>query len=116
MNHKISKKKLGRTSSHRAAMLSNMAASLIKCRRIKTTLPKAKALRPFVEKLVTKSRKDDLSTYRLILSRVKDKSAADILCGEISKKYIDRNGGYTRIMKFGFRAGDNAPMALIEFV
>lgn len=116
MNHRISKKKLNRTSAHRQAMLSNMACSLIVHGKIQTTLPKAKALRPFIEKLVTKARVHSLGNYRLLLSRLKNKPAVDKLYNQVSQQYIERPGGYTRILKCGFRRGDDAPMGLIQFI
>jgi len=111
-----SNKKLNRTSSHRKALLANLANALITHGRIKTTLPKAKALRPYAEKLVTLGKKDDFNTRRRLISKIKDKSIAKKLCEEVSPKFKERNGGYTRILKTGYRYGDSAPMAIIEFV
>ena len=108
--------KLNRTASHRKAMLANMAASLIRYERIQTTDSKAKALRPFVEKLITLSRRGDLHARRLVQSRLRDKEATSRLFAEIAPRFTDRPGGYTRIVKIGPRAGDNAPISLIEFV
>jgi len=108
--------KLNRTSSHRKAMLANMAASLIKYERIQTTDAKAKALRPFVEKLLTLSRRGDLHARRLVQSRLRDKDATRRLFEVLAPRFMDRPGGYTRIVKIGYRPGDNAPISLIEFV
>ena len=116
MRHGIAHRKLGRTSSHRTAMFANMAASLIKHEQIVTTLPKAKELRPFVEKLVTLAKKGDLHARRIAISRLRDAVLVKKLIDVLGPRYKDRNGGYTRIMKAGFRAGDNAAMAVIEFV
>lgn len=107
---------LGRTSSHRKAMLSNMASSLIKHKRITTTLAKAKALRTYVEPLITKSKNDTTHSRRSVFSYLNDKDALNILFREISTKVADRPGGYTRIIKLENRAGDNAEMAFIELV
>ena len=116
MRHSIAHRKLNRTASHRKAMFANMSASLIKHEQITTTLPKAKELRPIVEKLVTLAKKGDLSARRQAISKVNDKSMVSKLFDTIGPRYQDRNGGYIRIMKAGFRHGDNAPMAVIEFV
>ena len=116
MRHGAAHRKLGRTTSHRTAMFANMAASLIKHEQITTTLPKAKELRPFVEKLVTLAKKGDLHARRLAISRVRDVTQVGKLFGTIGPRYADRNRGYIRIMKAGFRHGDNAPVAIIEFV
>ena len=116
MRHGAAYRKLGRTTSHRQAMFANMAASLIKHEQITTTLPKAKELRPFVEKLVTLGKKGDLHARRQAISQVRDVTQVGKLFDTISPRYADRNGGYIRIMKAGFRHGDNAPMAVIEFV
>jgi large subunit ribosomal protein L17 len=116
MRHGIARRKLGRTSAHRAAMFANMAASLIKHEQIVTTLPKAKELRPFVEKLVTLAKKGDLHNRRLAISRVRDVPQVAKLFSVIGPRYAGRNGGYIRVLKAGFRYGDNAPMAVIEFV
>lgn len=107
---------LGRTSSHRAAMLSNMAASLIKHKRISTTLAKAKELKQFVEPLVTRSKNDTTHSRRMVFSYLQDKYAVTELFRDIAVKIADRPGGYTRILKTGFRQGDNAEMCIIEFV
>ncbi len=107
---------LGRTSSHRAAMLSNMASSLIIHKRISTTLAKAKELKKYVEPLVTRSKNDTTHSRRMVFSYLQDKFAVTELFREISQKIADRPGGYTRILKTGFRQGDNAEMCIIEFV
>jgi large subunit ribosomal protein L17 len=116
MRHKIKGRKLNRTSSHRSAMFANMATSLIMNEQIKTTLVKAKELRPFVENLVTKARNGDLAARRRIISKIKDKTAAEKLMSVLAVRYKERPGGYTRIIKAGFRYGDVAPIAYIEFV
>lgn len=116
MNHKIKQKKFNRTSSHRKAMLSNMVVSLIMNEQIKTTLPKAKALRPHVEKLITKAAKNTLATRRLLISRVKDADCVEKLMSVIAPRYQGRPGGYTRIIKVGNRYGDMSPIAYIELV
>ncbi|MEM6413550.1 MAG: 50S ribosomal protein L17 [Pseudomonadota bacterium] len=122
MRHGIAHRKLNRTHEHRKAMFANMAASLIKHEQITTTLPKAKELRPIVEKLVTMAKKahaDDarkLHLRRLAISRIRDEGMAKKLFDTIGPRYADRSGGYIRIMKAGFRYGDNAPLAVIEFV
>jgi ribosomal protein L17 len=116
MRHGAAYRKLGRTVSHRQAMFANMAASLIKHEQITTTLPKAKELRPFVEKLVTLGKKGDLHARRQAISQVRDVTQVGKLFDTIAPRYAERNGGYIRIMKAGFRHGDNAAMAVIEFV
>ena len=116
MRHGMAHRKLGRTTSHRTAMFANMAASLIKHEQIITTLPKAKELRPFVEKLVTLAKKGDLHARRIAISRVRDPDQVRKLFETIGPRYSERNGGYLRVMKAGFRYGDNAPVAVIEFV
>ncbi len=116
MRHGNSGRKLNRTASHRKAMFANMAASLIEHEQIVTTLPKAKELRPIVEKLVTLGKRGDLHARRQAISRIRSDVLAKRLFDEIAPRYADRNGGYLRIMKAGFRHGDNAPMAVIEFV
>ncbi|MBX9576183.1 MAG: 50S ribosomal protein L17 [Caulobacteraceae bacterium] len=116
MRHGAAHRKLGRTTSHRQAMFANMAASLIKHEQITTTLPKAKELRPFVEKLVTLGKKGDLHARRQAISQVRDVTQVGKLFDTIAPRYSERNGGYIRIMKAGFRHGDNAAMAVIEFV
>jgi large subunit ribosomal protein L17 len=118
MRHRNQGRKLNRTSAHRTAMMANMAAALIKHEQIRTTLPKAKNLRPVVEKLVTLSRRgpENLYARRLALSRLRDETQVKKLFEVIGPRYADRNGGYTRVLKAGFRYGDHAAMALIEFV
>jgi len=116
MRHGSGYRKLGRTTSHRIAMFANMSASLIKHEQIVTTLPKAKELRPFVEKLVTLAKSGTLHDRRIAISRVRDVAQVGKLFDVLAKRYADRNGGYIRIMKAGFRHGDNAAMAVIEFV
>ena len=116
MRHGNAHRKLGRTTSHRTAMFANMAASLIKHEQITTTLPKAKELRPVVEKLVTLAKRGDLHARRLAISRVRDQDQVRKLFDVIGPRYAERQGGYIRIMKAGFRHGDDAPMAVIEFV
>ena len=116
MRHGAAHRKLGRTTAHRTAMFANMAASLIKHEQIVTTLPKAKELRPFVEKLVTLAKRGDLHARRLAISRVRDQDQVRKLFDTIGPRYQTREGGYIRVLKAGFRHGDNAPMAVIEFV
>jgi large subunit ribosomal protein L17 len=116
MRHGMAGRKLNRTSSHRKAMFANMAASLIEHEQIVTTLPKAKEIRPIVEKLVTLGKRGDLHARRQAVSQIKDQDAVRKLFDAIATRYATRNGGYLRIMKAGFRTGDNAPMAVIEFV
>ncbi|MDA9163292.1 50S ribosomal protein L17 [Rickettsiaceae bacterium] len=116
MRHKIKGKKLNRTSSHRKAMFANMATSLVMNEQIKTTVTKAKALRPYIEQLVTKARKGTLAARRDIISRIKDKGAAEKLMSVLAERYKARPGGYTRVVKAGFRYGDRAPVAYIEFI
>jgi len=116
MRHRNQGRKLNVTTQHRHAIFANMAAALIKHEQIKTTLPKAKELRPVVEKLVTLSRKNDLASRRLAMSRIRDEAQVKKLFEVIGPRYVDRPGGYTRVLKAGFRHGDNAAMAFIEFV
>jgi large subunit ribosomal protein L17 len=116
MRHGMSGRKLNRTSSHRKALLMNLANSLLKNEQIKTTLPKAKELRPYVEKLITLGKKGDLSNRKIAISALHDLEIVNKIFSDLSKRYANRNGGYTRIMKFGFRSGDAAPMAIIELV
>jgi large subunit ribosomal protein L17 len=116
MRHQKKINHLGRTSSHRKAMLSNMAASLILHKRITTTLAKAKALRSYIEPLITKSKDDSTHSRRVVFSYLQNKLAVTELFREVSKKIAERPGGYTRILKTGFRAGDNADMCIIELV
>lgn len=116
MRHKLAHRKLNRTASHRKAMFANMASSLIEHEQIVTTLPKAKELRPIVEKLVTLAKRGDLNSRRLAIARTRNKEMSKKLFDVLGPRYADRQGGYIRIMKAGFRYGDNAPMAVIEFV
>ena len=116
MRHGRTIKKLGKSPSHRKAMLRNMAASLIKHEQIKTTLPKAKVLRPYVEQLVTLSKRGGLHARRNAITRVGDEAMVGKLFETLGPRYAARNGGYTRVLKAGFRQGDAAPMAVIEFV
>ena len=116
MRHRKSGRKLNRTASHRKAMFANMAAALIKHEQIITTLPKAKELRPIVEKLITLGKRGDLHARRQAISRIQDKVMVSKLFETLGPRYKERNGGYTRVLKAGFRYGDSAPMAVIEFV
>ena len=116
MRHKHGYRKLGRTSSHRGALLKNMAIAIIKSEKIETTLPKAKELRGYVEKLITKAGKGDLNAHRVVFAVLQDKECTKKLVDEIAPKYVDRAGGYTRITKTRTRRGDAAPMAFIELV
>ena len=116
MRHKLGYKKLNRTSEHRKALIKNMLNSLIKYEQIITTLPKAKLLRPQAEKLITLGKKKNLSNTRVLISKLQDKSNANKILNTLSKRYEKRAGGYTRIVKAGYRYGDNSPMAVIEFV
>ena len=116
MRHLMSNKKLNRTSEHRKALLKNMLHSLIKYEQITTTLPKAKFLKPQADKIITLGKKENLHTTKLLISQLQDIKSANKVKKTLSKRYEKRNGGYTRIIKAGFRYGDNAPMAIIEFV
>ncbi|ACP24997.1 MULTISPECIES: 50S ribosomal protein L17 [Sinorhizobium] len=116
MRHGKAGRKLNRTASHRKAMFANMAASLIEHEQIVTTLPKAKEIRPIVEKLVTLGKRGDLHARRQAISQIRDVAVVSKLFDAIASRYATRNGGYLRIMKAGFRQGDNAPLAVIEFV
>jgi large subunit ribosomal protein L17 len=116
MRHQLGGRKLNRTASHRKAMFANLACALIKHEQIFTTLPKAKDLRPVVEKLVTLGKKGDLASRRLLIARLRDEKMADKLIKVLADRYKSRKGGYTRVLKAGFRYGDSAPMAIIEFV
>ena len=116
MRHRVSNRKLNRTSSHRAAMLRNMANSLLRHEVIKTTLPKAKELRKVAEPLITLGKKASLANRRLAFDRLRDRDIVVKLFNELGPRYQTRNGGYLRILKCGFRDGDNAPMALVELV
>jgi large subunit ribosomal protein L17 len=116
MRHRQSNRKLNRTTSHRLAMFRNMSVSLLKHEVIKTTLPKAKELRRFVEPLITLGKEPSLANHRLAFDRLRDREIVVKLFGELGPRYKTRPGGYLRILKYGFRNGDNAPMALVELV
>ena len=116
MRHGMVNKKLNRTSEHRKALLKNMLNSLIKYEQIKTTLPKAKFLKPQADKIITLGKKDTLHNTKILISQLQDTKSANKVKKTLSKRYEKRSGGYTRIIKAGFRYGDNAPMAIIEFV
>mgnify|MGYP003384628798 CR=1 FL=1 len=116
MRHRVGGRKLSRTSAHRTALFRNLSAALIKHEQITTTLPKAKELRPYVEKLITLAKKGGLSNRRLAHARLLDEAQLAKLFDVLASRYADRNGGYTRIIKAGPRASDAAPMAIIEFV
>ena len=116
MRHKFGYKKLNRTSEHRKALIKNMLNSLIKYEQITTTLPKAKVLRPQADKIITLGKKDSLQNTKTLISKLQDLKSANKVKKTLSKRYQDRKGGYTRIIKAGFRYGDKAPMAIIEFV
>ncbi len=116
MRHGNSGRRLNRTASHRKALFANMAASLVEHEQIVTTLPKAKELRPVVEKLITLGKRGDLHARRQAISAIRDAKLVAKLFDTLAPRYAQRNGGYTRIMKAGFRHGDNAPLAVIEFV
>ena len=116
MRHGIGYKKLNRTSEHRKALLKNMLNSLIKYEQITTTLPKAKFLKPQADKLITLGKKDNLQNTKLLISKLQDTNSTNKVKKTLSKRYLNRKGGYTRIIKAGFRYGDKAPMAVIEFV
>ena len=116
MRHGMVNKKLNRTSEHRKALLKNMLNSLIKYEQIKTTLPKAKFLKPQADKIITLGKKNTLHNTKILISQLQDTKSANKVKKTLSKRYEKRSGGYTRIIKAGFRYGDNAPMAIIEFV
>ena len=116
MRHKVGHRKLQRPTAHRNAMLRNMAASLIKHEQIKSTLPKVRELRPYVEKLITLAKKGGLSNRRLAMSRLMDEGQLKKLFDILAERYSDREGGYTRVIKAGFRGSDAAPMGVIELV
>ena len=116
MRHRQSNRKLNRTTSHRLAMFRNMSNSLLRHEVIKTTLPKAKELRRFVEPLITLGKEPSLANHRLAFDRLRDREMVVKLFGELGPRYKTRPGGYLRILKYGFRIGDNAPMALVELV
>ena len=116
MRHGMRHRKLNRTSAHRKALLINLSNALIKNERITTTLPKAKELKSFVEKMITLGKRGDLNSRRIALATLREEDIVSKLFSSIADKFKNRSGGYTRIMKYGFRSGDNAPMAIIEFV
>ena len=116
MRHGVGYKKLNRTSEHRKALLKNMLNSLIKYEQITTTLQKAKFLKPQADKIITLGKKDSLQNTKLLISKLQDTNSANKVKKTLSKRYLNRKGGYTRIIKAGFRYGDKAPMAVIEFV
>ena len=116
MRHGVGYKKLNRTSEHRKALLKNMLNSLIKYEQITTTLPKARFLKPQADKIITLGKKESLQNTKLLISKLQDKNSANKVKKTLSKRYLNRKGGYTRIVKAGFRYGDKAPMAVIEFV
>jgi large subunit ribosomal protein L17 len=116
MRHRLGVRKLNRTSSHRLAMLRNMTVSLLRHEAIKTTLPKAKELRRVAEPILTLGKNPSLANRRLAFARLRDREIVTKLFDELGPRYAARNGGYSRILKFGFRKGDNAPMALIELM
>ena len=116
MRHGVGYKKLNRTSEHRKALLKNMLNSLIKYEQITTTLPKAKFLKPQADKIITLGKKDNLQNTKLLISKLQDTNSANKVKKTLSKRYLNRKGGYTRVIKAGFRYGDKAPMAVIEFV
>ena len=116
MRHRLGLRKLNRTSSHRLAMLRNMTVSLLRHEVIKTTLPKAKELRRVAEPILTLGKSPSLANRRLAFNRLRDREMVTKLFGELGPRYAKRNGGYLRILKFGFRKGDNAPMAVVELI
>jgi large subunit ribosomal protein L17 len=116
MRHKHGYRKLSRTSSHRKALLKNMAIAIIEREKIETTVPKAKELKRYIERLVTTARNADFNTHRLVFAELQSKEAVKKLINEIAPKYVDRNGGYTSIVKTRIRKGDATPMAFISFV
>ena len=116
MRHKIGYKKLNRTSEHRKALIKNMLNSLIKYEQITTTLPKAKVLKPQADKIITLGKKNNLQNTKILISKLQDAKSANKVKKTLAKRYEGRKGGYTRIIKSGYRYGDNAPLAVIEFV
>ena len=116
MRHRLGYKKLNRTSEHRKALIKNMLNSLIKYEQITTTLPKAKVLKPQADKIITLGKKDNLQNIKILASKLQDIKSANKVRKTLAKRYESRKGGYTRIIKAGFRYGDNAPLAIIEFV
>ena len=116
MRHRFGHKKLNRTSEHRKALIKNMLNSLVKYEQITTTLPKAKVIRPEAEKLITIGKKDTLANTKKLVSKLQNIQTVNKIRKTLSKRYLERKGGYTRIIKAGYRYGDNAPMAIIEFI
>ena len=116
MRHGIKGRKLNRTSAHRKALLKNLSIALVKHEQIKTTLPKSKELSRFVQKLITTAKRNNLHSRRLLISKIGCEKTADKLISVLAPRYVNRNGGYVRILNAGFRYGDSAPMAVIEFV
>ena len=116
MRHKIAYRKLNRTSEHRKALFKNMLNSLIKYEQITTTLPKAKELKPKIDKVITLGKKNNLQSKKSLFSQLLDKSSVDKLINKLSQRYIKRNGGYSRVIRSGYRYGDAAPMAVIELI
>ena len=116
MRHRLNHKKLNRTSEHRKSLIKNMLNSLIKYEQITTTLPKAKVIKPQIDKVITLGKKDNLTNKRYLFSKLQDKVNARKVTSVLSKRYLNRNGGYSRIIKAGFRYGDKAPLAIIELV
>ena len=116
MRHRLGYKKLNRTSEHRKALIKNMLNSLIKYEQITTTLPKAKVLKPQADKIITLGKKDNLQNIKILASKLQDIKSANKVRKTLAKRYESRKGGYTRIVKAGYRYGDNAPLAIIEFV
>lgn len=116
MRHGVAHRKLNRTASHRRAMFANMAASLIEHEQIVTTLPKAKELKPIMDKLITLAKRGDLHARRLAISKIRNTDQVSKLFATLGPRYSERSGGYTRVLKAGFRHGDNAPLAVIELV
>lgn len=116
MRHGVAHRKLNRTASHRRAMFANMAASLIEHEQIVTTLPKAKELKPIMDKLITLAKRGDLHARRQAIAKIRNKDQVSKLFATLGPRYQERNGGYTRVLKAGFRHGDNAPLAVIELV
>ncbi len=116
MRHKLGYRKLNRTSEHRKALIKNMLNSLIKYEQITTTLPKAKVLKPQADKIITLGKKESLHNTKALFTKLQDNKSTSKVIKTLSKRYVKRNGGYTRIIKAGYRYGDNAPMAILEFV
>ena len=116
MRHKFAHRKLNRTSEHRKALFSNMLNSIIKYEQIKTTLPKAKELKPKIDKIITLGKKNNLQSKKNLFSKLQDKSSVDKLTKILSQRYVKRNGGYCRVIRAGFRYGDDAPMAIVELI